>query len=451
MKSKILHSPTRILIFSFIFIILAGSVLLYLPISSERNNTSYIDALFTSTSAVCVTGLIVVDTGNHFSDFGEAVLLVLIQIGGLGFMTVSTFLLFLLKQRVSLQYRKIITDTYLSQFTFNIKWVLLQVIAFTFIVELIGSCILFLRFNSQFPLKTALWNSIFHSVSAFCNAGFSLFRTSFMDYKGDWLVNVMLIILIVLGGLGFAVLIELWNVLKRKTHWSLVSLHTKIIVFSTLTLISLGTILFFFFEYNNILAGVTFHDKFIISLFQAITPRTAGFNTVEMADLSNMMLFLFIILMLIGAGSGSCAGGIKINTAFVIGAFIKSRLQDMEKVFVFKKRISESSISKAITVFLFSTVTIVIFTSILLYTQLGEVSHRLTQGKFLEFLFECTSAFGTVGLSMGATNILTFSGKILIILLMFIGRIGPITIAFLFSEQVREKPYSYPEEAVIVG
>jgi len=432
-------------------IILTGAFLLYLPLSSEKGHTSYIDALFTSTSSVCVTGLIVADTGSHYSTFGEVIILILIQFGGLGFMTLSTFFLFLLKQRVSLQYRKIITDTYLSKFTFNIKWVTIRVIVFTFIVELLGALFFFIRFASQFPLKTAIWNSIFHSVSAFCNAGFSLFSTSFVEYQGDYLTNITLILLIILGGLGFAVLIELWNVIRKRTHWSLVSLHTKIVVSSTVSFIIFGAVCFFFFEYKNILEGMPIHTKFLVSLFQIVTPRTAGFNTVEMSDLSNVMLFLFLLLMLIGAGSGSCGGGIKINTAFVIGAFIKSRLQDIQKVFVFKKRISENSISKAITVFLFSALTIFVFTTLLMYTQLGEVSHKLTQGKSLEFLFECTSAFGTVGLSMGTTAILNFTGKLLIILLMFIGRIGPLTIAFLFSERIREKPFTYPEEGVIVG
>ncbi|RKY83918.1 hypothetical protein DRQ09_09340, partial [candidate division KSB1 bacterium] len=425
--------------------------LLYLPVSSETGKTSYIDSLFTSTSAVCVTGLIVVDTGKHYSAFGEAVILILIQIGGLGFMTVSTFLLFLLKYRVSLSYRKIITDTYLNKFTFNIKWIILNIILFTFFIEFLGALLLFARFISKFPLKTALWNSVFHSVSAFCNAGFSLFSTSFINFQGDWLVNLTLIFLIISGGLGFAVLIELWNIIRRKTSWDVVSLHTKIVIHSVIILVVFGSVCFFFFEYRNILAGHSLSEKFFISIFQVVTPRTAGFNTVKLQYLSNVTLFLLIILMFIGAGSGSCGGGIKINTAFVIGAFLRARLQNMERVQVFKKQISENSISKAISVFLFSGITIFVFVIVLMYTQLGEVSYTLARGKFLEFLFECTSAFGTVGLSMGVTSILNFSGKLLVVILMFIGRIGPLTIAFLFSEQKREKAFAYPEETVIVG
>ena len=423
-----------------------------MPLASTGEPLNFVDALFTATSATCVTGLIVVDTGTAFSTFGQIVILILIQIGGLGIMTLSTFFIFIVVGQFSILNRDVIQETLTQKPIKNLASLLKTTFLLTIILETIGAILLTLRFVNAFPLKKAAYLGIFHSISAFCNAGFSLFYNSFENYEADYVINAILIILIILGGIGYIVLQDLRQGLRKKNGrcFFQISFHSKIVLVTTLFLIIFGAINIFILEHENVLHGYPLDIKMLTSVFQSVTTRTAGFNTLNISDLTNVSLFFIIILMFIGASPGSCGGGIKTTTFTALIAFLISRFRNQREVNIRYRRVPEEIISKVISITFFSIIVIIVATLTLMVSEIGEVSHQQSRGMFVEILFEVVSAFGTVGLSTGLTTSLTVFGKILISLVMFIGRLGPLTVALAIGAKEPLK-FRYAKENFLVG
>jgi trk system potassium uptake protein TrkH len=444
-------TPERTLILSFLIMILIGTLLLILPHAARAKSASFIDALFTATSAVCVTGLIVMDTGSFYSQFGQMIILILIQVGGLGIMTFSVSFYLLLGRSIGFRDKRIIQDTF-SQFPIRNIYVLLKsVFLYTIIIELVGALFLFIGWSDHFPLMTALYFSLFHAISAFCNAGFSLFSDSFVGFQDNILINLSVTSLIILGGIGFIVLKEIFESGLRRNPPLRISLHAKVVLTTTATLIVLGTLFIFFIERDSSLLKFSMGEQILISYFQSITSRTAGFNTIPMVGLSNATCFILIILMFIGASPGSCGGGIKTTNLAMLVSLAVNRYMGRERVHVFKRTIPHETISRSISIILASGLAVTIITIFLLITQLGDISHTESRGLFLEYLFETVSAFGTVGLSMGVTTRLDLAGKLIIIVMMLLGRLGPLTLAFAMARRVKKTQFQYAEENIIVG
>ncbi len=445
-------SPERIPLLGFLALIAAGTFLLMLPVASKSVPISFVDALFTATSASCVTGLTVVDTGSFFSPFGQAVILVLIQIGGLGIMTLSTLFLLMAGRRIGLAGRTVIQDTFTHSGERNPARIVREVLAFTLVMEGCGTALLFVGFlPAAHGATDALWQALFHSVSAFCNAGFSLFTDSLVRFRGSWLVNLTVCALIVAGGLGFLVVAEIrTHASARRRTWRRLSLHSKIVITSTGLLIAIGTLVILFMERSNTLAALSAPQRVMAALFQSITTRTAGFNTLPVGAMASETLFVMIILMFIGASPGSCGGGIKTTTFATICLLGAARLRGRDHPQAFYRKISGSSVAKAISVAMLSLAVIVTGTLLLTMSELGGISRLDSRGAIFELLFETVSAFGTVGLSMGATGSLSAVGKLLITSVMFIGRLGPLVLAVAVSRQ-RAPRHTYAEEKVMIG
>jgi trk system potassium uptake protein TrkH len=443
--------PSAISVLGFAAVILTGAVLLMLPAASVRGGLAPVDALFTSTSATCVTGLAVADTGRELTFFGQAVLLLLIQVGGLGIMTLSTAILLAAGRSLSLMDMTLIRDTYTHSGDRKLYALLMDVIRFTLIIEALGAALLFLRFLPGQPVGRALWLAVFHAVSAFCNAGFSLYSDNLMGFRGDWLVNLTVCALIICGGIGFLVLTELRRAFPFGTRsWSRFSLHLKLVVSTTGWLLAGGTLAILVLEWRNTLLDLPLDERLLASFFQAVTPRTAGFNTLDYARLTNETLFLTILLMFVGAASGSCAGGVKVGSLATLVALSVSRLKGFERPHLFRRSIAPISVSKAVNLVLVSATLCGAATMALLASELQAVSHEATRGKFLELLFETVSAFGTVGLSMGVTPTLSHVGKLVLVAVMFIGRLGPLVIVEIMSRQ-RPRRYYQAEERIMIG
>ncbi|MBN6885660.1 trk/ktr system potassium uptake protein [Cytobacillus horneckiae] len=436
--------PPKILVLGFAAVILIGAFLLTLPISTESGKSlSFLDALFTATSATCVTGLVVVDTADTFSIFGEMVILSLIQIGGLGFMTFATFLFLLLGKKISLKERLLLKEAYNNISIAGIIKLVKRILIFTAVIEMLGGIILSIRFSFDFPIGKAVYYGFFHAISNFNNAGFDLmgdFR-SLTNYVDDPVVTLTVCFLIIFGGLGFIVINELYE--YRETRR--LSVHTKIVLMTTVILTVCATILIFLFEYGNdkTLGTLSEAGKSLGAFFHAITPRTAGSNTLPIADLTQSTLFLTIFLMFIGAGSGSTAGGIKITTFAVLIATVWSQLKGKEDVVLFRRRIELQTILKALTVAMCGLAIVIVVTFILSITEKGQ--------NFIVYLFEATSAFGTVGLSMGLTTELSPIGRVLIIFTMFAGRLGPITLGFAIAKRRKKEAYRHPKGNIMIG
>ena len=433
---------------SFVVLISTGTFLLMLPISTTTSRLSFIDALFTATSATCVTGLIVVETGTAFTHFGQMVILVLIQFGGLGLMTFSTFVVYLLGKKLSIGSRELLQQTFSHLPVLTLKKLVKTIFLSTAAVETIGAIVLTTRFAQTMPLAKAAYFAVFHAISAFCNAGFSLFSDSMIGYRSDFTVNFVLLFLIVTGGLGFVVISEI--AFLRTLKFRKLSLHSRLVILTTATLIVSGFVLFFLMEYKNTLATLDWKTKIFTALFQSITTRTAGFNSVDIGTLSNATLFVMILLMFIGASPGSCGGGIKTTTFAILMSQIRASFKSRDEINLLYRRIPKDVLSKAISVGFFSTVLVVVFTILLLSTELPGLSHQVSRGLFLEILFEATSAFGTVGLSTGLTPHLSPLGRVLIVFLMFIGRLGPITIALAVGNHKKDN-FRYATENIMVG
>lgn len=436
--------PPKILVLGFAIVILVGAILLMLPIATEDGKSlPFLDALFTATSATCVTGLVVVDTGDTFSMFGELVIIALIQVGGLGFMTFATLLFMLLGKKISFKERLLLKEAFNNVSTAGLVRLVKRILIFTGVIEMVGGSILAIRFSFDMPVGKAVYFGFFHAISNFNNAGFDVmgeFR-SLTDYVDDPIVVLTMCTLITLGGLGFIVMNELFE--YRQTRR--LSVHTKVVLMTTVILTVGATILVFLFEYGNdkTMGSLSVAGKGLGALFHAVTPRTAGSNTLPIADLTHSTLFLTIVLMFIGAGSGSTAGGIKITTFAVLIATVWAQLKGKEDVVLFKRRIVMETILKALTVATSGVLIVVIVTFVLSITEKGFV--------FIMYLFEAASAFGTVGLSMGLTPELSTIGRVLIILTMFAGRLGPITLAFAITKRRKQEAFHHPKGNLMIG
>ena len=451
LKHQFLNNPARISIAGYVLFILSGAFLLMLPISVTGDGIGFVNALFTATSAACVTGLIVVDTGTTFTLFGQIVILVLIQAGGLGIMTLSTMFMVMAGIRPGITSRTVVQDTFNLDGMIDFRSIIKDVMIFTFVIEGIGAALMVFYFLPQRSFTEALYLSIFHAISAFCNAGFALFSDNFIKYQGIWGFNIIICILIILGGIGFFVLSELRRKLPmNKRSLSRLSLHSKIVLSVTSILIVSGTLLITVMEWGNTLSTFRLPEKFLAGFFQTVTTRTAGFNTLPIGDLVNEALFFMILLMFIGASPGSTGGGIKTSTAACIFSLGFSRLKGLEKPRLFNRSISQESVGRALSVTIVSMLVVVIGTMVLLILESGGSATPLSRGKFIEIFFEVVSAFGTVGLSTGITAMLSAAGKLVIVVVMFIGRLGPLVVAMAVSRD-RAPHYYYAEENIMIG
>jgi len=447
----LLRSPAQVSIFGFLTIISIGTALLMTPAASTLGHLSFVDALFMAVSASCVTGLEVVNTGKALSTFGQLVILALIQTGGLGIMTLSTLFLLLGGRRPSLAGRMLIQDTYTRSGERSVSDIIRDVVQFTLIIEGMGALLIFLRFFPGRTVGEALYVSVFHAISAFCNAGFSLFSDSLVAYREDWALNLTVCFLIVSGGIGFLVLSELKrNFSFNRRSWSRLSLHSKLVLSTTAILLIFSSLSITLMEWHNTLAPLSFPGRFLAGFFQATSARTAGFNTLPINEMANETLFVLIVLMFIGASPGSCGGGIKTSSFASLFLLGLSRLRGQERPQIFHRSISAKSIGKAISVVLISMIVVVLANMVILMIELGETPHPLSRGKFLELLFEVVSAFGTVGLSAGVTAGLSMAGKLILSAVMFVGRLGPLVIAMAVSRETAPR-YYYAEEEIMNG
>jgi trk system potassium uptake protein TrkH len=449
---RALH-PTQVLVLSFGGAILVGALLLMTPFAATGTPLNFVDALFTATSATCVTGLVVVDTGTYLSPFGQGVVLALIQLGGLGIMTYSSVFLLVLGRRISFRGQALLEETLGRKERTTVHRLVRDVFAFTLGIEAIGAAILTVAFSGSRPVLEALYHAIFHSVSAFCNAGFSLYSSSLMDYRGSWTVNLTVMGLIILGGLGFTVLEDLQDAWAdwRGGRVVRLRLHSKIVLTWTGALIAVGAAGVWVFERQNALAGLPWGESLLACLFQSVTPRTAGFNTLDYATLTNTTLFFTILLMFIGASPGSCGGGIKTSTFALVGALARDRLLGRKRVSLFHRTLPEETVARAVSILVasFAFVTVVVF--LLLASEIGPVPHRTGGGSFIEYFFETVSAFGTVGLSTGVTPTLSPFGRVLLTAVMFAGRLGPLTLAMAVGMKAERGRFQYAEENAMVG
>lgn len=443
MGKLIKFNPAQILSIGFLTLIFIGALLLMLPISTnDGHELSFLDAIFEATSAVCVTGLVVVDTGTTFTIFGQCVLLFLIQTGGLGFMTVGVVIAIFLGKNIGLKGRLMIQES-LNQLSLEgmvrlVKFILL----FTLLFEAIGALFLSIRWSVDLGFPTSIYYGIFHSISAFNNAGFDIMGDyrSITSYAGDFIVVFILTSLLLIGGLGYTVILDIW----RKKFTGKLTLHTKLVLWISAILIVFPTILIFVLEFKNpgTLGSFSLKDKVLGAYFHAVVPRTAGFNSLNMSELSLSTQFVTMVLMFIGGGSGGTAGGIKVTTFLIILLAIWNLIRGNDDINIMERRISKDLVyrSFAITVYSIGIVSIISF--ILTITEDAPLN---------VILFEVISAFATVGMSLGLTPDLSPVGKIAISLLMFIGRVGPLTIAFALAKKQNKLPYKYAEEKIMIG
>ncbi len=439
---------------SYALVILAGTLLLMTPLAARQEPLSFVDALFTATSAQCVTGLSVIDIGTRLSGFGQVVVLALIQIGGLGITTFSVYLFIYLKVGVSIRGRWIINETLLHTPLSSWRELIRDIILMTLVIEAAGTVLLACAFVPKLGFWPGLYSAAFHSVSAFCNAGFSLFSDSMISFRSTPLVNLTLMLLIVLGGIGFLVIRELlqfgYGLRKPEKRPKRLSLHTKIVLLTTATLILAGALAIGLLENSQAFARMPFGEKVWTALFQSITARTAGFNTIDLSLLQVPTLFLIIFLMFIGASPGSAGGGVKTTSVALFFAIFVSRLKGRQTTSVFRRTIPEDVVNKALALVMLAIILIGMALFALLIVQNHDLAHE-NRRQFLEYLFETFSAFSTTGLSIGATGALTGAGKVIIILLMFAGRVGLLTMAFAIAGRTRSYRASYAEENIMIG
>jgi trk system potassium uptake protein TrkH len=456
MWHKKLFSPLALPIHGFAAAIVTGAALLCQPISATGAPVSFLDALFTATSAACVTGLAVVDTGTVFTTFGQTVILALVQLGGLGIMTVSTLIFYLWRRRVSLADHIAVGQSLLHDATFHLGRFLTRMIVVTGIIEAVGAVGLYL-FD---PVGFAPYSAVFHSISAFCNAGFSLHPDNLAVYVGNPGVNIVIMWLIISGGLGFAVLIEGYRMARdwlfrpttpRGARFRL-SWYSRTVFSVTVFLIVAGTVMIFFGEFlTDRYPELSALDRVMAAAFQSVTCRTAGFNTLNIGRMADASLVIMILLMFIGGSPGSCAGGIKTTTFRVLVAFGKARMLGRRQAVIGRFAVDDDAIDRAVILTVFAAGLVLGAVLLMCFTEGAVAPHEESGGRFLEILFEVVSAFGTVGLSTGITPTLSPSGKIIITVLMFVGRLGPIL--FLSVLQGFQEPlrYRWPEQSLLIG
>lgn len=440
----------RTICLGFLALITVGTLLLMLPVSQADGTwADLITALFTSTSAVCVTGLIVVDTGSHFSFFGQLIILLLIQVGGLGYMTATTFLLLLLGVKLGLR-DKIAIQQSLDQAGLSGSGQLVQsIIAMTLVFELTGTFLMIPVFASDYELNEAIWLALFHSISAFNNAGFGLFADNMIGYATSVPINLIIPFLIIFGGIGYQVIVQMYMWLRdrltgRRVHSSF-SLNFKIVTSTTIFLLVGGTIAFLFVEYRNseTLGALSFADKLMVAWFQGVVPRTAGFNSIDYGKMTDAGLFITIALMFVGGSPGGTAGGIKTTTLRILFDCTKAVLRGKEEVISYRREIPNTLILKAIGVVFGSVMTVTIATTLMAISD--------PNIEFIQLFFEAVSAFATVGLSTGITASVSTVAKLVLIATMYIGRVGILLLMAAVLGDPSPTSINYPEENLLIG
>lgn len=440
----------RTICLGFLAVIIVGTLLLMLPWATVEGTWGhFVTALFTATSAVCVTGLIVEDTGSYFTVFGQCLILLMVQIGGLGYMTANTFLLLLLGRRLGLRDKLAIQQSLDKQGLSGVGQLVKSIIAVTLIFELTGAFAMMPLFASDFSWGETIWLSVFHSISAFNNAGFSLFPDSFVRYATSLPMNLILSLLIIAGGIGYQVIMEtfIWlrDRLSGSTERDVFPLNFKVVVSTTIFLLVLGTIAFFLVESHNAAAIDTFSvpERLLVAWFASVTARTAGFNTIDYGQMTSAGLFITIALMFVGASPGGTGSGVKTTTVRVLYACTKAVLQGKEEVLCYRRRIPYSLVLKAVGVVFGSGATVIVVTTLISFTNPAI--------DFIDTLFESVSAFATVGLSTGITATLSVAAKLIIIAAMYIGRIGILVLMAAMLGNPTPSAVRYPEENLLVG
>lgn len=434
--------PAQVLAVGYLVVILVGTILLHLPIATTNpGSLPWLDCLFTATSATAVTGLIVVNTSSAFTIFGQVVIMLLIQFGGLGLMTMSTLLALVIGRRIGLQER-VVMQKELGQFQLSgLVKVVKRVLLITAIIEGLGVVILFLRWQPLLGAKKALYYAVFHSVSAFCNAGFDLFGNSMQNFSRDFITLFTISSLLILGGLGFGVVTDLFHLPKNKR----LTFHSRMVLRVSLILLVLGWAFVFFTEYSNpeTLGELSFGGKVLSAYFTSATTRTAGFESLPTGSLRTPTLFFAIVLMFIGASPASTGGGIKTTTFGVVVVTVFSIIRGKGETEVFQRRVAKETIIDALCIITLAMMLVFLDTIVLSFLE--------TDKEFLDLFFETVSAFGTVGLSTGITPDLSTISKIMLILTMYAGRVGPMTVLVALSKKRKTQNFRYPEEKILVG
>ncbi|UHR02813.1 TrkH family potassium uptake protein [Peptoniphilus sp. GNH] len=441
--NKLTNKPQKLLAMSFFLAIMLGTILLMLPISSQDGSIlNFFDALFTATSATCVTGLTVVNTSTYFSFFGKLVIILLIQIGGLGTMTILYWILSMLNLRIGLSSRNLIREQLSYSSMTGVVRLIKYVVLVSFAIELVGAFFLSCVFVPEFGFVKGILYGVFHSISAFCNAGFDILGDSIRPYNTNVIVNFTIMILISLGGLGFMVYIEIF----KKKRFRRLNVHTKMVLSVSLLLFLSGFFSFLILEYHNphTIAGMKFQDKLMVSSFQSVTLRTAGFYSIDFSKIKDATSFSMIPLMFIGGSPASTAGGIKTTTFGVLLFAAFSYMRGNDYPHVFKKTISRDVVFKSLTIFVMA---IFLVTGVSFIIEVAE--HE--KFKFLDVLFETVSAFGTVGISKGITPDLSLPSKLLVTMTMFLGRVGPISLAMGIIGRKEKSKINYAEGKILVG
>jgi trk system potassium uptake protein TrkH len=440
----------RTICLGFIAVITIGAILLTLPISGSSGNwNSPLVALFTSTSAVCVTGLAVVDTGTYFSFWGQLVIALLAQVGGLGYMTLTTLLMLFVRKQFDLKQKLAIQDSFDRPFLLGSANLIKSIIGVTLIFELTGIFLLLIVFGQQFEFKQGLWQAVFHSVSAWNNAGFSLFKDNLMSYHSSIIVNLTITGLIVFGGIGYQVIIEgyfwLVHILKKTPETFIFSLNFKVATFTTTLLLLGGTVAFFFSELpnNDTIANFSLIDKWLTAWFQSVTTRTAGFNTIDIGKMTTAGLFITMGLMFVGASPSGTGGGIKTTTFSILANATKSVLQGKEEIIIYERTVPFTLLLKSVAVVFGSATTVVVAT-----IAICAIDRTFS---LVQVLFEVISAFATVGLSTGITGSLSAISQLIIIATMYIGRVGIVLLMAAILGDPRPSLIQYKQENLLVG
>lgn len=444
-KSIEKKSTTRLIASGFALIILVGALLLTLPVSNRSGQGNFLNSLFTATSATCVTGLVVADTYQNWTTFGQIIILCLIQVGGLGFLTLGAFISVLLKKRIGLHQREQLHESVNTLEIAGVVRLVKKIVVGTLVIELSGAILLAFRFIPRFGMARGIYFSVFHAISAFCNGGFDLMGvseaySSLVAFEGDVIVNLVIVTLILVGGIGFIV----WDdVMRNKWHFRKYLLHSKIVIATTLILTIVGTILFLITENQASFAGMSPLEKLLGALFSSVTPRTAGFNTVDTASLSNAGKIITIVMMFIGGSPGSTAGGVKTTSIVVLLFYAGAMVLNREDINLFGRRLTEDVVKKA------NAVVIINFSLAIIAAVIIMILQPLLN--FEDVIFEVLSAIGTVGMTTGVTRNMCAVSRIVLIVLMYCGRLGSLSFALIFAQKRTSASVRQPQEKIIVG
>ncbi|MEZ3495413.1 MAG: TrkH family potassium uptake protein [Lachnospiraceae bacterium] len=444
-QPKARKSTTRLIAFGFAMIILTGTLLLTLPFANKSAHGNMLNSLFTATSATCVTGLVVADTYQNWTTFGQLVILCMIQVGGLGFMTIGAYISVILKKRIGLQEREQLQESVNTLEIAGVVRLVKKIVQGALCIELLGAVLLSFRFIPRFGVVKGIYYSLFHAVSAFCNGGFDLMGTeeaysSLVAYEGDILVNLVIVALILVGGIGFIV----WDdVARNKWHFKRYLLHSKIVLTVTFLLTVIGTVLFLLTENNAAFAGMSPLEKVLGALFSAVTPRTAGFNSVDTAALSNSGKLITMVMMFVGGSPGSTAGGVKTTSVIVLLFYAGAMVLNKEDINLFGRRLTDEVVKKANAVVIINATLTIVATVIIMALQ--------PLLNFEDVLFEVLSAIGTVGMTVGITRDLDIIARVILIVLMYCGRLGSLSFALVFAQKNTSAPMRQPQEKIIVG